>query len=124
MLAEQRGVALQMKCYRVDISASADVKTIVLPHDVKVCTVRSPVAAELSLAFKADNAATPAPADATAGTSQIKLPLEAAVREPIAQENEFNVLYIKPSATDAAPVLIWLGSGQTNNLTGSGYIGA
>lgn len=120
--AEQRGIGSQMRCFRVDISASAAVKTIILPYDIKVCAVRSPVAAELSLAYKADNDATPTPADATAGNLSTKLPLEAAVREPIAQENEFNVLYIKPSATDATRVLIWIGSGASNGLTGSGYV--
>ena len=119
--AEERGVATDARCYRVDISGSASA-TVVLPFDVKVCTIEAPVATEVSLAY--NNSTTTSPSNLTGGNDPRKLPLAAATREPIAQNREFNTIYILASGTNATTIKIWIGDGQSNGLTGSGYVGA
>lgn len=119
--AEQRGVATDARCYRVDISGG-ETATVVLPFDIKVCTIQAPVATEVSLAY--NNGVTTTPSNLTGGNDPRKLPLAASTREPIAQNREFNTIYITASTTDATTIKIWVGDGQSNGLSGSGYVGA
>lgn len=119
--ATGRGVPQEMTCYRVDIS-SGTVFKVELPKDLKVVTVQSPVAAELSVGMRATDGGAVTPDDLTNGNDARKLPLAASTKEPIVQQSEFNTLFIRPSANDATTVKIWVGSGLDNGLTGSGFV--
>lgn len=125
--AEDRGVPRKMRVYRVPIDSGdlvSGLATVILPYDIKVATIKSPVSADISLAKKEDEVSAPLPVDATNGTEPVKLPLEANVREPIAQEDEFNTLFIRPESASATELLIWIGGGENNYLTESGTVSA